>query len=319
MAAGVSSEQKAPAQVDADSLAAERAERCRQLGKKNGKCAKIVQLTGAARDSTMGRLLSDGGWRPTSGLEEAVEEWSDACVVVVRDAAMSAVAKHSQKERKGWRPDYGYIRDVPVGREGKKGDVSGARTQWEVPSASKTAKGLDAILGPLRERLGVRVVARVGLLSKPEGPRQVCHYDFHQQTCRTWMDRCRGRALRVTRPWTCLVSLENGGKLNIFDSGRWVQVHLQEGDVVVFRSDVWHGGASYQSAHWRLHEYWEPIAAETEDLSFRRDDEGNLTLHELESEKTWKLGETTGDPGYFYAGPTYTMKDLLARPHHVLS
>ena len=46
--------------------------------------------------------------------------------------------------------------------------------------------------------------------------------------------------------------------LNVWHDSQWVVIHLSAGDGAIFREDVWHGGASYDRQHGRVHKYWEP-------------------------------------------------------------
>ena len=45
--------------------------------------------------------------------------------------------------------------------------------------------------------------------------------------------------------------------LNVWHDSQWVVIHLSAGDGAIFREDVWHGGASYDRQHGRVHKYWE--------------------------------------------------------------
>ena len=207
-----------------------------------------------------------------------------------------------------------HIRDVPVGVELSSKDTA-ARLSYDLHAGSLVAEQLESRLAPLRQKLGVRRVARVGLKSVAPSSgalrrrRQVGHFDFEQRKCTRWCKDRRAKHARVTRCWTLLVSLQDGGMLNLWCRGQWVVVHLNAGDACLFRDDTWHGGASYDCEHWRIHEYWEPVDASH--VEFRRDHDGELNLHQLEGRKMWEQSERYVPP-LSYTGPRHSIEDVMS-------
>ena len=58
-------------------------------------------------------------------------------------------------------------------------------------------------------------------------------------------------------------------------------------------------------------EYWEPIDAAN--MDFRRDNDGNLDLHQIEEAAMWESSERY-IPQTKYSGPTYAMDEVLSSP-----
>ena len=90
-------------------------------------------------------------------------------------------------------------------------------------------------------------------------------------------------------------------------------MQLNAGEACLFRGDVWHGGATYTAAHWRLHEYWEPKGAMDGGWNFRMDRAAKaLSLHAMESQETWKP-TFMENVGAVYHGPRYSLAEVEAR------
>ena len=60
-------------------------------------------------------------------------------------------------------------------------------------------------------------------------------------------------------PWTILVMLSDDGYLYVqLASGLDVKIFVPRGAAVLFKGNVWHGGAAYQQLHVRAHFYLVP-------------------------------------------------------------
>ena len=296
-----------------------RIERCRLLGRARSKQAQHVArmapsgVTGAAiKNDQLDVAMSST--TPTS--VETFEEVY-ACVitgVLPQANALLAAERDKWALQRDAKGDPTHIRDVPVGVESSSKD-NAARLSYDLHTGSRVAEQLESRMAPLRQKLGVRRVARVGLKSVAPSSgalrrrRQVGHFDFEQRKCRQWCKTCRANRARVTRCWTLLVSLQDGGMLNLWCRGRWVVVHLRAGDACLFRDDTWHGGASYDCEHWRIHEYWEPVDATH--VEFRRDHDGELNLHQLEERQMWERSERY-IPSLSYTGPRHSIEDVMS-------
>lgn len=289
--------------------------RCQMVGKRNSTEARLSKLAPSGVTGKVAKLHALNSEQPS-----ACESFGEAMAVVITGVLPGARAQLDderssfvlQRDEKGRRT---HIRDVPLGMEGGSKDQD-TRRGYDLPDDSVIAQRLSRRLAPLRAKLGVRCTARVALESvKPsQGAqrrrRQIGHYDFEQRKCAKWVRALKAKRQRITCPWTLLVSLMEGGMLNLWCQGRWVVVRLNAGDAVLFRYDTWHGGASYDAAHWRVHEYWEPLAA-TED--FRKDRDGTLNLHQIEDMDTWNSHDRFIPPTS-YEGPRYPYDSVMSSP-----
>jgi hypothetical protein len=152
------------------------------------------------------------------------------------------------RERDTWTPTHvkeHNIRDVPVGAAD---DTNGSATAvaQKVPASGPIATALDERTAPIRKRLSVRSVQRVGIMSMARScRRQVLHYDYSDGQYAKWRTREKSISKKLSKkpparyPWTLLVSLQPGGKLIVEkqgDGGGAVVIELDAGDAVLFRS-----------------------------------------------------------------------------------
>jgi len=253
-----------------------RVERCRQLGRKNSKSAKHLNLRGAAKSKAESKKASSGLWYGPSAAgstaapivaettaASTVKHFGTNHMVIINDVLPGAAQMLAEERAAGslTKVRGGGIRNIPVALEHESELTKATRNAWKFSTRSRLSEVLNKRLEPLRRMLHVCMVERVALEStKPVGnslgtPRQVGHFDYNQVVSSSWEQQSNPKA----RPWTLLVCLQPGGKILVLVGGRWVMVRLAEGQGVLFRYDVWHGGAYYDKEHWRLHEYWEPV------------------------------------------------------------
>ena len=90
----------------------------------------------------------------------------------------------------------------------------------------------------------------------PQEGDQEAHADEDLAGLARYMD---GKSLK-DMPLSVIVALMPGTRLRIrrLDTHKWVVVHLEPGDVLVFRGDVCHNGLGYASENVRLHAYVYP-------------------------------------------------------------
>jgi len=90
----------------------------------------------------------------------------------------------------------------------------------------------------------------------PQEGDQDAHTDEHSADLAKHM---HGRSLK-DMPMSIIIALMPGTRLRIrrLDTHEWVIVHLEPGDVLVFRSDVCHNGLGYASENVRVHAYVYP-------------------------------------------------------------
>ena len=283
------------------------------MGKKNNLGSKRAKLSGAAstsvhvsdRSQTTAMQINDFGGAHAIVLEQALP---DAARLLAADL-----------ERGAWVKRRGFVSDAPPSLHK---DAKRVRESFDLRQKSMVAAALDkGPLQQLRAALGVRMVERVGLKSavssaspriKHHGmtPRQIGHFDYSRTCIGTWHARVAVRRVPQTSPWTLLVSLQDGGEILVWCHQRWVAVELQAGDAFLFRGDVWHAGAGYKVDHFRLHEYWVPTEHD-EDLDFRLGDHGELALHGVEGENTWKFPEVCNPAELVYTGPRFSVDTAL--------
>ena len=146
--------------------------------------------------------------------------------------------------------------------------MAARRQSLKVPASGPIATALDERTAPIRKRLSVRSVQRVGIMSMARScRRQVLHYDYSDGQYAKWRTREKSISKKLSKkpparyPWTLLVSLQPGGKLIVEkqgDGGGAVVIELDAGDAVLFRSgskQTWfttsnkHGGAAYTHQH----------------------------------------------------------------------
>ena len=285
---------------------AARAARCKLIGKRNSSKAKAALATGVVG------LQNQHKCAAVMAAGTTVRDLGSAVAVVVRKVLPDAAALRRQ-ELVGVdaRKRDGRVRDVPLGYEMGSNDANLRRSYDTVPNGP-LAQQLDAALQPLRVRLGVRMVDRVLLQSKPPDfggrtRRQVGHYDYNQGTLRNMLQKQRAKAEKLRYPWTFLISLQDNGMVLVNVEGVWVVVVLNAGDSIIFRGDVWHCGAAYDCEHWRLHEYWQPECEDDAALRAVEDEQGELvlTLHALETGErhggTWSARNAQQDALKRYA------------------
>ena len=200
-----------------------------------------------------------------------------------------------------------------------------SRKQFPIPEDDAIAERMTSQLAALRVHLGVHTIARVGLQSKAHSNqkrswRQIGHFDFSQHTYHRWSLKQAAKKQKCHLPWTCLLSLQAGGKLRIHTEKGWVRVNLNTGDVVVFRGDVYHAGDGYVDEHWRVHEYWIPHGSESLHWREAQDPttkERYVSIHDTERHAehggTWdhKSAEVNGDCMWVYTGNRYANVDAL--------
>ena len=285
-----------------EDAATQKAARCAALGRRNAKTARIATATGVVQQQA--HTLTHAFPKTQSQTDSFKEVRAVVFSNMVPNAAQTFVG-----ERAGWKDESYRISDVPPGLERRKCNMVSIanRRGYTLPPGSAIAAALDERLKTLRAKLGVQMVSRVGLCSEVSAKpvvRQFGHYDFAQYPSSYWA-RQNG-----SRPWTLLVSMMDGGALNVWSHGRWVAVHLDAGDGILFDAFTWHSGASYSQTHWRLHEYWEPL--ESSDYEFRRDEPGGeLALHGCESKSSY-LDSQFCAPSVTYVGKRHDFSEYLA-------
>jgi hypothetical protein len=124
--------------------------------------------------------------------------------------------------------------------------MAARRQSLKVPASGPIATALDERTAPIRKRLSVRSVQRVGIMSMARScRRQVLHYDYSDGQYAKWRTREKSISKKLSKkpparyPWTLLVSLQPGGKLIVEkqgDGGGAVVIELDAGDAVLFRS-----------------------------------------------------------------------------------
>jgi hypothetical protein len=282
--------------------------------------AKRPRLTGTAQEAAERKGVEEGLWGTAP---QTTTSLGGAHVVIIKGLLPDAEALLAE-ERDTWThtdKKHHVIRDVPVSADD---DSNGSgRQSLKVPASGPIAKALDERTAPIRERLGVRCVQRVGILSMAMScRRQVLHYDYSDGQYTRWSkhEKKKSKKLRdkppARYPWTLLVSLQPGGKLIIEkqgDGGGPVVIELGAGDAVLFRYDVKHGGASYTLKHMRLHEYWEPEGAGGIEfrvaVRYTGDHDGNQ-LHAVETAASWNKKSAVYNPGMVYAGAVQSYADV---------
>lgn len=292
----------------------DRVARGRQLGLNNSKAAKKMRCRGTTAFHAHAPSLAF----PSDEEGHTASHFGTSRVVVLRHVLHAA--QQPSGGRRGetnlqkadaahWKELEGHVRDVPRGMEDTEYDHPD-RLSYQLTPDSAIAKALDSRLDALRAALQVKVIARVGLKSKggASAQRQAGHYDFHPRKMAEWHAAQRQRRERLTYGWTLLTSLQNGGMLNVFCDGRWVVVRLAAGDAALFRSDVWHGGAMYARPHFRVHEYWQPTAAD--EFGLRLTDDGQLDIHAVEGKVSWTESHRRV-PCVEYTGAGYDVGESL--------
>ena len=292
--------------------------RARLLAARNTKAAKKARFTGAA--SGRGRVVSggEGNGGDEVGASDGVGagdgfNFSEAMVVVINDLLPEAKTLWAPVEQ-GWRKDRkGYIMDIPAGLEYDEDWDKAGRWMYKPPKDSLTCSLLDERLAGILKVLDVVRTARVGLLAQAGCTRQAGHFDYSPVTVQRWHAERRAARKRQSSPWTLLLSLQDGGILRVWAGGKWINVELNAGEACLFRSDVWHGGATYAAPHWRLHEYWEPNGAKDGGWNFRMDVAAKaLALHAMEGQATWKP-TFMANVGAVYRGPRYSLAEVEER------
>ena len=283
--------------------------------------AKKRRLTGTAQEAAERKDVEAGLW---STIPQMTTSLGGAHVVIIKGLLPDAEAllaeeghtwTHTDKKRH-------VIRDMPVSADEEASNGSG-RQSLTVPASGPIAKALDERTAPIRERLGVRCVQRVGIVSMARScRRQVLHYDYSDGQYTKWRDQEKKKSKKLPYkpparyPWTLLVSLQPGGKLIVEKQGEGggpVVIELDAGDAVLFRYDVKHGGASYTHKHMRLHEYWEPEGADGIEfrvaVRYTGDHDGNQ-LHAVETAASWNKKSAVYNPGMVYAGAVQSYADV---------
>ena len=206
--------------------------------------AKKRRLTGTAQEAAERKDVEAGLW---STIPQMTTSLGGAHVVIIKGLLPDAEAllaeegdtwTHTDKKRH-------VIRDMPVSADEEASNGSG-RQSLTVPASGPIAKTLDERTAPIRERLGVRCVQRVGIVSMARScRRQVLHYDYSDGQYTKWRDQEKKKSKKLPYkpparyPWTLLVSLQPGGKLIVEkqgDGGGAVVIELDAGDAVLFRS-----------------------------------------------------------------------------------
>ena len=216
------------------------------------------------------------------------------------------------REKRHYKEQWGHIRGCPVGCEKKTSLDQPDRKSYDFHTESEIVLQIEKATERLKQALKVRLLGRVALKSTQGTRRQVLHYDFKQNLVKQWQQRKFGKKKsKKVHPWTLLVSLQAHGKLIVCVLGNKVEVPLGAGDAILFRYDVFHGGARYSREHWRMHEYWVPEGC---DLDLRS--EGNkgdqVALHKVEQTDTWNPNDasTTENPRTVYVGEGFSVTAL---------
>ena len=265
-----------PGRLTRSSTASVRRVKGESSGTTSGMGNSDVVLDGvAAVEAIRARAASRTGKGNSSSSKEQAEAVTTdtlepSCVYVIdgliRNAQKMLKAERAEIKPLKLRNDKGessHIRGVPLGLEETEVDVAD-RLSYDFPNDSRLLQSIKDATADLQRLLDVQTQASVVLHSLGSNGgrlrrRQPMHYDFKQGEVNRYKKRRVGKAKkRCPVPWTLLVSLQDGGMLIVARKGQKVLLKLDEGDAVLMRFDVWHGGAAYLADHWRMHEYWVP-------------------------------------------------------------